>query len=55
MRSTSKILFYINKNILSKSRTEVQRQSEDVEKSKSEGIYRQNHYSDRQLRNFVRS
>ena len=41
--------------LLATSRAEVQRQSEEVEKSKSKSTYRQNGYSDRQLRNFVRS
>ncbi|KGO01945.1 integrase [Porphyromonas gulae] len=41
--------------LLAMSRAEVQRQSEEVEKSKSESTCRQNGYSDRQLRNFVRS
>ena len=39
--------------LLAMSRAEVQRQSEEVEKSKSESTYRQNGDSDRQLRNFV--
>ncbi|WP_025843244.1 site-specific integrase [Porphyromonas gingivicanis] len=41
--------------LLAMSRAEEQRQSEEVEKSKSESTCRQNGYSDRQLRNFVRS